>query len=252
MGRVDRRVVLISGGARGMGACHARLLVAEGARVMIGDLLDNEGKTLAAELGSSSAYVHLDVTRHGHWAAAVAQAVDRFGGLDVLVNNAGIASGAEITAFPIDAWNKTIAVNLTGAFLGIQAAVPALRKRRGASIINISSVEGLRGSAGLHAYVASKFGLRGLTKSVALDVAADGIRVNSVPPGFIATQMTADLDAASFPIPLGRGGQPHEVSQLVLFLASEESSYCTGAEFVIDGGLTIGVPNALQGARPLR
>ncbi|ANP71885.1 SDR family oxidoreductase [Cryobacterium arcticum] len=243
MGRVENKVVLISGGARGMGAAHARLLLAEGAKVVLGDLLDDEGAALAAELGESASYTHLDVTKSEDWATAVAHAVDKFGGLDVLVNNAGIANGAPITEFPVNVWNKTLEINLTGTFLGIQAAVPELAKSaRGPSIINVSSVEGLRGSAGLHAYVASKFGVRGLTKSVALDVAAMGIRVNSIHPGFIVTPMTQNLYHHMLQIPLGRSAQPSEVSQLVLYLASDDSSYSTGSEFVVDGGLTAGIP----------
>jgi 3alpha(or 20beta)-hydroxysteroid dehydrogenase len=242
-GRVQDRVVLISGGSRGLGASHARVLVAEGAKVVIGDLLDADGVALANELGPAASYVHLDVTHAGNRASAVEHAVNVFGGLDVLINNAGIANAAPIAEFPIDVWKMTIEVNLTGTFLGIRAAVPTLAKRPTSSIINISSVEGLRGSAGLHAYVASKFGVRGLTKSVALDVAHLGIRVNSIHPGLVETPMTKDIDARTLEIPLGRSAQPVEVSKLVLFLASNESSYSTGAEFVIDGGLTVGVPH---------
>lgn len=243
MGRVDGKVVLISGGSKGMGAAHARLLVAEGARVMLGDVLDEVGRALAAELGANAGFVHLDVTRPEEWTNAVAQCVDAFGGLDVLINNAGVASAAPIAEFPLDAWDKTLAINLTGTFLGMRASVPQLAKRPGASIINISSVEGLRGSAGLHAYVATKFAVRGITKSVALDVASMGIRVNSIHPGFVETDMTKNIDAGALQIPLGRGARPDEVSKLVLFLASDESGYSTGAEFVIDGGLTAGVPH---------
>jgi 3alpha(or 20beta)-hydroxysteroid dehydrogenase len=242
-GRVQDRIVLISGGARGLGASHARLLIEEGAKVVIGDLLDAEGMELASELGSKATYVHLDVTNAMNWSAAVNHAVTVFGGLDVLVNNAGIANSAPIAEFPIDMWAKTIEINLTGTFLGIRAAVPALSLSTGGSIINISSVEGLRGSAGLHAYVASKFGVRGLTKSVALDVAPLGIRCNSIHPGLVDTPMTKNINASSLQIPLGRSAQPVEVSRLVLFLASYESSYSSGAEFVVDGGLTAGVPH---------
>ena len=243
MGRVQGKVALISGGARGMGASHARRLIAEGAQVVIGDLLDTEGEAMAADLGPAARYVHLNVTDADDWSAAVLFAVETFGGLDILVNNAGIASAAPIESFPIDVWTRTIEINLTGTFLGMRAAIPALSRRGGGSIINVSSVEGLLGSAGLHAYVASKFGVRGITKSVALDVAPLGIRVNSIHPGFIETAMTKSLDVDMVEIPLRRGAKPEEVSSLVLYLASDESSYSTGAEFVIDGGLTIGIPH---------
>ncbi|BBB96668.1 MULTISPECIES: glucose 1-dehydrogenase [Bradyrhizobium] len=242
MGRLKNKVILVTGGARGMGAAHARLLVAEGARVVITDILHIEGEALAAKLGESTVYVPQDVTQPKEWAEAVASAERRFGALHGLVNNAGIANMAPIEQFPLDQWNKTLAVNLTGVFLGMQAALPAIRRAGGGSVVNISSVEGLRGSAGLHAYVASKFGVRGITKSAALEAAASGVRVNSIHPGFIATPMTESFESSLFPVPLGRAAEPQEVSQAVLFLLSDESSYLTGSEIVIDGGLTIGVP----------
>ena len=244
MDRVCDRVVVISGGARGMGASHARLLVSEGARVVLGDLLDAEGAALARSLGDMARYVHLDVTKADDWAAAVNVCVSDFGRVDVLVNNAGIATGAPIGEFPIEAWQRTIDINLTGTFLGIQAVAGHMVAQRGGSIINVSSVEGLRGSAGLHAYVASKFAVRGLTKSVAVELAHARVRVNSIHPGFISTPMTDGLDPHHLQIPLGRAADPIEVSRLVLFLASDESSYSTGAEFVIDGGLTAGIPRS--------
>ncbi|MGY3133999.1 3alpha(or 20beta)-hydroxysteroid dehydrogenase [Bradyrhizobium sp. USDA 4501] len=242
MGRVNNKVIIVTGAARGMGAAHARLLVAEGAKVVITDILHTEGEALAAELGSSAVYVHQDVTRPEDWAKTIASAELGFGLLHGLVNNAGIVNIAPLEQFPLDRWNETLAVNLTGVFLGMQAALPAIRRAGGGSIVNISSVEGLRGSAGLHAYVASKFGVRGITKSAALEAVASCVRVNSIHPGLIASPMTESFDSSLFPIPLGRPAEPQEVSQAVLFLLSDESSYVTGSEIVVDGGLTIGVP----------
>jgi len=241
--RVDGKVALITGGARGMGASHARLLLDEGAKVVIGDVLDAEGDALARELGDSALYMHLDVTDADHWAAALEATLRTFGRIDILVNNAGIANGAPIADFPLELWQKTLDINLTGTFLGMKTVAPVLAHQRRGSIINVSSVEGLRGSVGLHAYVASKFAVRGLTKSVALELGPAGVRVNSIHPGLITTPMTVGISSDQLQIPLGRAADPLEVSRLVLFLASDESSYSTGAEFVIDGGLTAGVPS---------
>ncbi|MCP3475478.1 glucose 1-dehydrogenase [Bradyrhizobium sp. CCGUVB1N3] len=243
MGRVNQKVILVTGAARGMGAAHARFLVSEGARVVVTDVLDADGEALAFELGNAAIYMHQDVSDPKAWATVVAAAEATFGTLHGLVNNAGIASMAPIEQFPLEQWNRTLAVNLTGVFLGIQAALPAIRRAGGGSIVNISSVEGLRGSPGLHAYVASKFGVRGVTKSAALEGAVSGVRVNSVHPGLVATAMSESLDPALFPIPMGRAAEPLEVSQAVAFLLSDDSSYMTGAEIVLDGGLTIGVPH---------
>ena len=243
MGRVDGKVAVISGGARGMGASHARILTGEGAKVVIGDLLDDEGKALADELGEAARFVHLDVTQPEHWEAAVATAVNEFGKLDVLVNNAGIVNGNALQNFALADWQRIIDVNLTGTFLGLQAAIEPMIAAGGGSIINVSSVEGLRGSAWAHGYVASKFGVCGLTKSAALELAPHGIRVNSIHPGLIRTPMTSGIPEDFLTIPLGRAGDPVEVSNFVLFLASDESSYATGSELVIDGGLVAGVPH---------
>ncbi|SEB11553.1 glucose 1-dehydrogenase [Leifsonia sp. 21MFCrub1.1] len=245
MGRVDGKVALVTGGARGMGASHCRRLAREGARVVIADLLDEEGQALAEELGSQATFVHLDVTKPAEWDRAVAHATSTFGSLDVLVNNAGIANGAPLHEFTDDMWASIIAINLSGVFYGMRAAVPALAASGRGSIVNISSVEGIQGSPGLHGYVAAKFGVRGLTKSAAAELAAAGIRVNSVHPGLIETPMTTGIDAKQLQIPLGRAATPDEVSSLVLYLASDESSYSTGSEFIIDGGLTSHIPQGV-------
>ncbi|HEY2643934.1 MAG TPA: SDR family oxidoreductase [Galbitalea sp.] len=241
--KLDGQVALISGGARGMGETHSRALLAEGAKVVIADILDAEGEALAAELGDDAVFVHLDVTSETSWADAVAAAEAAFGPVSVLVNNAGIAHGAPLEQYTLDMWNQIIAVNQTGVFLGIRAVVAGMKKLRHGSIINISSVEGLRGGAYLHGYVASKFAVRGLTKSAAMELGGFGIRVNSVHPGYIATPMTADIDSRQLQIPQHRPGRPEEVSKMVVFLASDDSSYSTASEFVVDGGMTGGIPH---------
>ncbi|WP_433755610.1 glucose 1-dehydrogenase [Nocardia sp. CA-135398] len=241
--RVAGKVALISGGARGMGAAHARALVEGGARVVIGDLLEAEGKALTAELGEVARFTHLDVTDPDSWKRAVRTAVEEFGGLTVLVNNAGIVNGNTIVDFELSAWRQIIDINLTGTFLGIQASAKAMMDAGGGSIINISSVEGLRGSAGLHGYTATKFAVRGLTKSAALELAQYNIRVNSVHPGMVRTPMTQGIPEDFLQIPLGRAADASEVANLVVYLAGDESSYTTGAEHVIDGGLIVGVPH---------
>ncbi len=246
VGRVEGKVALISGGARGMGASHARLLVEEGAKVVIGDILDDEGKALAAEInatGDAARYVHLDVTQPDQWDAAVATATSEFGKLDVLVNNAGIVALGQLKNFDLGKWQKVIDVNLTGTFLGMRVAVEPMTAAGGGSIINVSSIEGLRGAPAVHPYVASKWAVRGLAKSAALELAPLNIRVNSIHPGFIRTPMTAKLPEDMVTIPLGRPGESREVSTFVVFLASDDSSYATGSEFVMDGGLVTDVPH---------
>lgn len=243
MGRVDDKVALISGGARGMGASHARLLVDEGAQVVIGDILDDDGKALADELGDAARYVHLDVTQPEGWKAAVGTAVDEFGKLNVLVNNAGIVNGSLLQQFDLAQWQRILEVNLTGTFLGMQAAADPMIAAGGGSIINVSSIEGLRGTPWAHGYVASKWAVRGLTKSVAMELAPRNIRVNSIHPGMIRTPMTENIPEDMVTIPLGRAADPIEVSTFVLFLASDESSYATGTEFVMDGGTVSGIPH---------
>jgi 3alpha(or 20beta)-hydroxysteroid dehydrogenase len=239
--RLAGKVALVTGAARGMGSSHARAMVAQGAKVVIADILDDAGSALAAELGSPARYVHLDVSRRDDWDAAVLAATDTFGGLNVLVNNAGIVTNGKIGEYTHEMWDRIIAVNLTGAFNGITAAVEALRAAAPSSIINVSSTAGLTGYPGLSGYSAAKFGLRGLTKAVALDLGAHGVRCNSVHPGTVETPMTGGLVTAQRHVAMRRIGSAAELSHLVVFLASDESSFCTGAEFVADGGEMAGL-----------
>ena len=237
------RTALVTGGARGLGAAYVRALHTAGAAVVVADLLDDEGAALVEELGPRTSFVHLDVTDEQGWDAAVAAAVERYGGLDVLVNNAGIANAAPIEHYSTAKWHAVIAVNLTGTFFGCRAVVPAMAAAGGGSIVNISSVEGLRGSPGLHGYTAAKFGVRGLTKSLAVELGPRGIRVNSVHPGLILTDMTTRIDPERIDIPLGRAGTPDDVAGTIVFLASDASRFTTGAEFVVDGGMVTGIPH---------
>ncbi len=253
-GRLDGKVALISGAARGMGASHARYFVAEGAQVVLGDVLDEPGGKLAAELGDAALFTHLDVTDEASWHAAVALAQERFGRLDVLVNNAGILRFAPLEQTELEEFETVVRVNQTGTFLGMKSAIPALRAAGGGSIVNISSIAGIHGIAGVTSYAASKYAVRGMTKVAALELGEAGIRVNSVHPGGVDTPMVnaraeesgreADIDNPRFhQQPIARIGRPEEISELVLWLASDASSYCTGSEFVIDGGVTAGRPD---------
>jgi len=226
-----------------MGAADARMLVKEGAKVVIGDILDDEGQVLADELGDAARYVHLDVSSADDWTAAVEIALSSFGKLNVLVNNAGIVQVGPLKTLDVARWQKVLDVNLTGPMLGTKAVIGPMIEAGGGSIINVSSIEGLRGAAYVHSYVASKWGLRGLTKSSALELASSNIRVNSIHPGFIRTPMTEHLPEDMVQTPLGRPGTPDEVATFVVFLASDESSFSTGSEFVVDGGLVTDVPH---------
>lgn len=242
-GRVRGKRFIVTGGARGMGACHARHLAEEGAAVVIGDVLDEEGIDLVDELqadGLEVRYTHLDVTDEASWKAAVDGAVARLGAIDGLVNNAGVTGtpgGPEVE--DLDAWNTTVAVNQTGAYLGLRAVVPHLRAAGGGSVVNVSSILGFIGDGDYFAYSATKGALRLMTRSAALKYAPDGIRVNSVCPGMVRTPMNeAEVDADGYVAntPMRRMAEPVEVSKAVLFLLSDDAGFITGSDLVIDGG----------------
>lgn len=239
------QVVFISGGAGGMGQVHARRFAEEGAHVLVADLNEEAGRALAEELGPRAAFLHLDVTQEQSWRDAVTDAESRFGPISVLVNNAGIVGGGFIDEMEPSLFRRIMEINHTGAFLGIRAVCPSMRKAGGGSIINISSVTGLAPVPVLAAYTASKHALVGLTKVAALDLARHGIRVNCVNPGIIDTGMLGDVDAIiprRQPIP--RIGKPDEVTNMVMFLASDQAAFCTGATYVIDGGFLAVVGDA--------
>ncbi|KEQ52342.1 SDR family NAD(P)-dependent oxidoreductase [Sphingobium chlorophenolicum] len=237
MSRLAGKTALVTGGARGLGAAYVRRFVSEGAKVLIADIIDEEGAGLAAELGPDTEYAHLDVADSDAWRAVVDGCIDRFGRIDILVNNAGIGGGAELADTSDQQWERQIAVNLGGVFYGMRACIPHMAKNGGGSVINISSINGIRGNRNRYGYVASKFGVIGLTKTAALDFAPSGVRVNAVLPGMISTPMTAGLKVDTSLIPLGRPGNMEEIAQVVAFLASDEASYITGAEFLVDGGV---------------
>jgi 3alpha(or 20beta)-hydroxysteroid dehydrogenase len=240
------KVALISGGARGQGAAEARLLRAAGASVVIADVLDDAGAQTAAELGAT--FAHLDVTSQDEWQAVVDDLVANHGRLDVLVNNAGILRGATLVKETLEQWHQVLAVNQTGTFLGMRTAAQAMiAGGNGGSIVNISSIAGIEGTFGSISYSASKWAVRGMAKVAAKELGRYGIRVNSVHPGFIVTDMTADFPEmhdedrrrrTERATPVQRLGAPEDIANVVLFLASDASSFCTGQEFVVDGGVT--------------
>jgi 3alpha(or 20beta)-hydroxysteroid dehydrogenase len=240
-------VAIVSGGARGQGEAEVRTFVDEGAQVVFGDVLDDRGEAVAADLGDAAVYRHLDVTSERDWDAIVATTLDRFGRVDVLVNNAGILRVRMLDGHTLDDYMQIIDVNQVGCFLGMRAVIPPMKEQRRGSIINTSSTSGFVGTLGLVAYTASKFAVRGMTKVAAMELGHFGIRVNSVHPGGINTEMLdqpefADLDQGTAyngqPIP--RIGTPEEVAKMMVFLASDDSSFSTGSEFVIDGGYLTG------------
>jgi 3alpha(or 20beta)-hydroxysteroid dehydrogenase len=239
------KVAIVTGGARGMGAAEVRRLHDAGATVVAADILDDDGMQLAESLGERARYVHLDVTSEDAWLALVQAVEAEFGHLDVLVNNAGILKFNALADTPLEEFRQVLEVNLIGTFLGMKAAIPAMKRAGGGSIVNISSTEGLAGTVFCGAYTASKFGVRGITKVAAIEYGADKIRVNSVHPGGIDTPMTRavmDEEGRKYVgkrvAGLKRMGEADEVAGVVLFLAGDDSSYCTGAEFVVDGGVT--------------
>jgi 3alpha(or 20beta)-hydroxysteroid dehydrogenase len=243
MGRLDGKVALISGGARGQGAAEGRLFAAEGARVVLADVLDDEGRAVADEIGDAGRYVHLDVTDEAQWQAAVGAAEDAFGPVSVLVNNAGVLHFQALDRTRLDDFDRVLRVNVHGVFLGMKAVTPSMVRAGGGSIVNISSTAGLQGLPSLGAYVASKWAVRGLTKTAAIDLGSKGIRVNSVHPGGIDTPMIAGTsgDAPFYKrLPVPRMGSADEAARAVLFLASDEASYISGAELAVDGGATCG------------
>ncbi len=256
MGRLQDKVAIITGGARGMGRATARIFSAEGAKVIISDVLDQEGEELAQELEGSAIFCHHDVTDEKNWQEVAAKAEAEFGKIDVLVNNAGILMFKSIAETEKQEFERVLGVNLVGTFLGIKTIGPRMVVRKKGSIVNISSVDGMKGTNGLGAYSSSKWGIRGLTRVAAMEFGHYGVRVNSVHPGGINTIMSnpkfaprevIDKDYAH--IPLQRIGEPEEVARLTLFLASDDSSYLCGAEIAVDGGMLVGYYyNTLPGA----
>ncbi|HLM64415.1 MAG TPA: glucose 1-dehydrogenase [Acidimicrobiales bacterium] len=243
VGRLDGKVAIITGAARGQGEAEARLFTAEGAKVLLTDVRDAEGEAVAKDIGDAAAYTHLDVADEAQWDAAVAAAEDRFGPVSVLVNNAGILLFQAIHKITLEEWERVQSINVTGVFLGIKAVTRSMTAAGGGSIVNISSTAGLTGMPYLGAYVASKWAVRGLTKTAAIDLGPRGIRVNSVHPGGIDTPMVAGTDKeAPFykRLPVSRMGSTDEAARAVLFLASDDASYTTGAELAVDGGATCG------------
>ncbi|EFC84860.1 glucose 1-dehydrogenase [Parafrankia sp. EUN1f] len=251
MGRFDNHTVLVTGGTGGQGSSHLRAYHAEGAGVVIADINDDGGRALAAELGDRALFVHLDVTDEESWNAAIAATEQHFGPLSILVNNAGVQNpAAPVEATDRRVWDRVLDINLTGTFLGIKAAVPSLRRNGGGVIVNIASTSGIGGTAHYAPYVAGKWAVRGLTRTAALELGRDNIRVNAIHPGVIATPFItepaagADAPISDFyspePFAIPRLGQPDDITRALLFISSNEASFATGSEFVIDGGLLLG------------
>ncbi|MCR3906973.1 MAG: glucose 1-dehydrogenase [Tenericutes bacterium] len=242
MGKLEGKVAIITGAAQGIGAATAQLFVNEGAFVVLTDIQDDKGKEVAKSLGEKAVYIHHDVSSRKEWEHVLNETEKLFGYVSVLVNNAGIVIQKPLEKYSDEDFHKLYMVNQFGVYLGMMVTYPSMENVGGGSIINISSTSGFRGKAGLMGYNASKFAVRGMTKSAALDFASKNIRVNSVHPGFINTPMTLDhisdeyKEKAMKDTPLGRGGEPEEVAKTILFLACDDSSFSTGSEFITDGG----------------
>ena len=238
MGKLEGSVIVVSGGSRGIGAAISQALASEGAKVVVADLLDQDGRATAEKVGGT--YAHLDVTDPDSWRSVIESATTTYGKLTGLVNNAGVVGFTPVGATSLEEWNRIIAVNLTGVFLGMEAATPALKAAGGGVIVNLSSTAGMQGYSNLAAYVASKWGVRGLTKAAALDLGPSNIRVVSIHPGGIRTPMTAGLDEKAYARqPIARIGEPEEIAKLAVYLIAD-ATYSTGTEFIADGGATVG------------
>lgn len=239
--RVSGKVVLITGAASGMGASHARTLASEGAKIVIADIDEESGASVAQEIGDDQAiFFKLDVSDYENWDQVIDRTIERFGKLDALINNAGIFSAGSVEDASLSDWDKTMAIDLTGTFYGMKAAVPQMKNNSTSSIINISSIAGVTGFKGRAAYSAAKWGVQGLTKTSALDLGPYNIRVNSIHPGSVETPLTANLKRGLGQVPLGRAAQVEEISYLVVYLVSDESTFTSGGTFTVDGGETAG------------
>ena len=253
-GRLAGKVAIVTGAARGQGEAEARLFAAEGAHVVVADVLDAEGEAVAKDIGDAAHFVHLDVSSEDDWADAIA-AAEAMGPLTVLVNNAGILRFTALADTSLDEYLQVVMVNQVGTFLGMRAAIEPMRKAGGGSIVNISSIDGIGSKNGLVAYSSSKGAVRAMTKTAALELGQFGIRVNSVHPGGVWTPMIGDVPPEQFDLghqhlPLQRASRPEEIAAMVLFLASDEASYCTGGEFVVDGGWLAGDINPFLPGAP--
>jgi 3alpha(or 20beta)-hydroxysteroid dehydrogenase len=253
MGRLDGKVAIITGAARGQGEAEARLFAREGAKVVVADVLDEEGERVAADIGDAAVFVHVDVSKEDDWERAI-EAAGQLGPLNVLVNNAAILGPSAIADTTLDMYMAVINVNQVGTFLGIRSAIEPMKAAGGGSIVNVSSIDGIGSKNGVVAYTSSKFAIRGMTKTAALELGRFGIRVNSIHPGGVNTLMGNPtgveeeiINSAYQRQAIPRVGRPEEIANMALFLASDEASYCTGAEFVVDGGWLAG---ALEPALP--
>lgn len=245
--RLSGKAAIVTGAARGQGEAISRLFVQHGAGVLMGDILDDALGRAAESIGAGAVPVHLDVTSESDWHAAVERCTSEFGGIDVLINNAGVVAVGSVDSTAVEEYRRVVEVNQVGCFLGMKAVVPAMRRRGGGSIVNTSSVAGLQGGRGVLAYTASKWAVRGMTRAAAAELGGDGIRVNSIHPGTIDTPMingpefaSVDRAAHAASLPARRIGTAEDVAWMALFLASAESAYCTGGEFIVDGGATCG------------